>query len=411
MKIFKIILIFIIVIAIITSGYIFYNYTTPQKDTKKPLKIGVLLPLTGPNATDWGDVLDWAIENINEIGGIDGRRIELVYKDTNEEDILQLAKEFVDDPSVNIVIGPSNSDDVYKITPMFIRNKKILISPSSTAGEVYETFGGKDFFWRTCQSDVAQIKTIFHVLSQRNVTNVSLIYEDTIYGKTFFDWTGFYSIESDIKLLNLVKLELGASDFSEVVKQALEGEPEYIICVAFASDAVKIKMELDEWGSATKLFFTDAAETQYLIDELGKAAEGLEGTSPAADPSAGFETAYFKKFGQEPSAYSAPTYDAFLLAIYSLARYEYKNGVEGIEESIKKIVSGKGTEVGWDKEGMKNAIDLILQGEFPDVAGTSGPLEFDEEFGVDPLETFYIHWKVESGNFRAIETISSTPAF
>jgi len=368
------------------------------------LKIGALLPLTGPEAIDSDEVLDWARDNINRNGGINNRQIELVYKDTYEKDITQLAQEFIDDEAIKIVIGPGSSAEVYEIAPMFIKNKKMLISPLSTAGDVFRAFGKKKFLGRTCQGNVAQIRTVLYLLSLRDVNKISLIYEHSVYGKTFFDWMGFFSMELGIELLNLVKFEPGQPDFSQVVSQALEEEPEYIVCVAFAEDAVKIKKELDKTHSPAKLFFTDAAMTPYLIEELGEAAEGLEGTAPTADPATGFDKIYETKFGYRPNDFASTTYDAFLLAAYTLARQEYR-GREPIEESFANIVSGRGTKVGWDKAN--EAIDFILQGELPDISGASGPLEFDKEFGVGPLQTFYFHWRVEGGNFRTLETISS----
>ena len=403
----KKIIVFIIVFALISSFAIF---SWSLRETE-PLRIGVLLPLTGPDARDSDEVLNWAMDNINRNGGINNRKIELVYKDAYKKDVTELAQEFIDAESIKIVIGPGSSAEVYEIAPMFIRTKKILISPLSTAGDVFRAFGKKKFFWRTCQGDVAQIRTILYILSSRDVERISLIYEDSVYGKTFFDWIGFFSMELGIESANMVKFD-ETSDFSVVVSEALEGEPEYIVCVAFPEDAVKIKRELDKTGSSAKLFLTDAAETPYLIAELGEAAEGLEGTTPAADPTTGFETAYETEFGHRPSNFAATTHDAFLLSVYTLARQENIKGgflfhsqEEGIEKSFKKIVSGQGPKVGWNESN--EAIDLMLQGKHPDISGASGPLEFDAEFGVDPLETFYSHWKVEAGDFRTVETISS----
>ena len=374
------------------------------------LKIGVLLPLTGPEAVDSNEVLDWATEMVNVDGGIKGRRIELVYKDTNKSDVVKLAQEFIDDRSIRIVIGPGSSSEVYDIAPMFIKNKKLLISPLSTAGDVFRAFGGKKFFWRTSQSDIAQIRTILNLLNTRDVKRISLIYEDSAYGKTFSDWTGFFSIELGIDLLNLVKFTAGQNNFLGVVQQALVAEPEYIVCAAFSNDAVKIKKELDNIDSPVKLFFTDAAETPYLIEELGEAAGGLELVTPAADPDSGFEKAYEAKFGYLPYDFAAATYDAFLLSVYTLARYEYKAGKENIEESLKNIVSAHGAKIGWDR--MNEAIGLISQGELPDIEGASGPLEFDRDFGVDLVETYYSHCIVETRaglrDFWTLETVSSS---
>jgi len=253
---------------------------------------------------------------------------------------------------------------------------------------------------------VAQVRTILYVLALREVERISFLYEDSVYAKTFYDWIGFFSTELGIELLNMVKFEAGEQDFSWAVNRALEGDPQYIVCAASSVEAAKIKQELDRTQSSAQLFLTDAAGTPYLISALGEAGEGLEGTSPTADPTTDFETAYGIQFGRTPSMFAAETYDAFLLAAYALARQEYRSG-EGIEESFEKIIGGRGTKVGWDKQEMNEAIELILDGELPDISGASGPLEFDEDFGLDPLETFYCHWRVEAGDFRQVEVIGS----
>lgn len=374
-----------------------------------PLRIGVLLPLSGPQDRDLDEVLKWAADGVNAKGGIGGRRVELVLRDTSGQDIKRLARGFIDDPSIQVVIGPETSAEVFEIAPMFIEKRKLLISPSSTAGDVFRAFGKREFFFRTCQSDVAQVRTILHVLSTRKVKKLSLIYEDTVYGKTFSDWMGFFATEREMQLLDVVKFRPGQGDLSRVLGRALEGDPEYVVCAAFPGDAARIKKELDRRGSRAKLLLTDAAETQYLLDELGDAAEGLELVSPAADPDSGFEAAHKKRFGYEPWDSAAPTYDAFYLAVGALARNEQQAGRQGIEDSLRDVISGRGPKLGWDE--VDEAIDRILKGERPDITGASGSLSFDDEFGVDPLQTFYALDRVSTRggitDFRTVDTFDS----
>ena len=390
----------LIILFIITSFVVFTYYKN------KPIKIGVLLPLTGEISMDLEQPLRWAQENINSYGGINGKKIELVFKDTNKGEIITLAKEFLKDSSIKVVIGPGTSNNVYKIAPLFIEKKKILISPLATAGDIFRAFGKKDYFWRTSEGDAAQVRTILHIFSEKDVSDIALIYEDTSYGRTFSRWTGFFATELGINLNEIVSFERGAEDVSKIVDKALTSKPEYIITVALAGDAAKIKREMDKRNTNSKLFLTDSSRTHYLINELGKASEGLEGTSPTADPSTGFFIAYKTKFNHTPSDFAAQTYDSFLLALYTLARQENKF-FEGIEESIKNVVSARGKNKGWDKQEVFETTSLILKGELPDISGASGSLEFDPDFGVDPLTTFYSHWRIEAGDFRVIEVISS----
>lgn len=409
----------IIVVVIVVFAVIVWFFLASGKN--QPYRVGVLLSLTGPDAINSDDVLSWAADRINKNGGINGHKIELVFKDIykaeqNGQDIKNLAQEFIKDKSIKAVIGPETSLEVYDIAPLFIENKKLLISPTATAGDLYRAFGNKEFFWRTCQGDVAQIRMIIHELAQRKVKKIALLYDDGPYGKTFLDWAGFFAIEEGVELLNTVSFKSNQQmDLAEAVHYTLADDPEYVIGVAFAEDAVEIKRELDKQSPKTKLFLTDAAESNYIIDELGQKAEGIELVSPAADPTTGFTEEYEKNFGYTPWDFSASTYDAFLLTAYTLARQEYtQQGLtfwkrENSGEALARVVGGRGEKISW--QDPSRAIAEILAGNLPDITGASGPLEFDKSMGVDPVETYYSFNRIESRgglrDFWTIDTVSS----
>lgn len=114
------------------------------------IKIGVLLPLTGPDSVDSLESLDWITTRFNQSGGIHGTPVELIYEDTAKVDILTLAHEFANDPSIKIVIGPQKSSELYAVAPIFIESQKLLISPMATAGDIFRAYGKKNYIWRTC---------------------------------------------------------------------------------------------------------------------------------------------------------------------------------------------------------------------------------------------------------------------
>ena len=193
------------------------------------------------------------------------------------------------------------------------------------------------------------------------------------------------------------------------VAAALSADPDYIIAACGPADAATIKKEIDRSGKPTKLFLTDAAETPALVSSLGAEADGIEGTSPTADPSSGFTAAYQEKFGEAPTDYAAPTYDALLLAAYTSARQDAAP-FESLPGSIRHVVAGNGTRESWDAQGSRDAISAIMKGQSPYITGASGPLDFDPVYGVDPLVTYYSHWTVENGSFRTVEVFSSAKA-
>jgi ABC-type branched-subunit amino acid transport system substrate-binding protein/glycosylphosphatidylinositol transamidase (GPIT) subunit GPI8 len=369
-----------------------------------PVRIGVLLPLTGD--VELKEPLEWAKDNINRQGGIGGRQVELVYRDTSTGDTMAQAQELLSDDSIRIVIGPETSDEVFALAPLFIEQKKLLISPMATSGDIFRAFGRKGCFWRTSQGDVAQVKTIIGILQEKGTKRAALLAENTTYGKTFYDWTGFFATEYGIALSPVRTFDSGSSTLDRDVDAALATDPDYIIAACGPSDAAEISRAIARSGTRTKLFLTDSAAQPALVRTLGPAADGLEGTNPTADPSTGFSAAYEDTFGHAPADYAAPTYDALLLAAYTSARQD-ASPFESPADSIRKVVYGNGTARIWSPQESHEAITDILAGRLPSVSGASGPLDYDADFGVDPLVTWYSHWIVQDGKFDTVATVSS----
>jgi ABC-type branched-subunit amino acid transport system substrate-binding protein/glycosylphosphatidylinositol transamidase (GPIT) subunit GPI8 len=396
----KIGLVLLIVILIVAGAWI--GYTIIHKNT--PVRIGVLMPLTGD--VDFKTPLEWAKDTINSQGGIGGRQVEIVYKDTGTENTPRLAQELLNDDTVRIVIGPQKSDDVYALAPAFIAKKKVLISPTATSGDLLRAFGKNGYVWRTVQGDAAQVKVILTILKGKGATKIALLAENSTYGQTFYDWTGFFATEYGIDVPFIRQFDAGSPTLDADVADALKTNPDYLVAVAWPEDAAAIKRAVDRSGSRTKLFLTDSAATPVLISSLGTAAEGLEGTNPTADPATGFTNAYEKKFGSRPADFAAPAYDALLIAAYTEARQD-RAPFESLADSVRQVVYGDATVTGWNESGVRTALQDIRSGPMPWITGASGGLEYDEVLGVDPIASWYSEWQVNNGTFRTVDILNS----
>lgn len=397
----KTILLIALILALLAAGA-WIGYTIIHTNT--PVRIGVLLPITGD--IEFKVPLEWAQDTINNQGGIAGRQVELVYKDTGSGNTTRLAQELLNDDSIRIVIGPDKSVDVFAIAPEFIAKKKVLISPTATSGDILRAFGKNGYVWRTVEGDVAQVKVILTILKGKGATKVALLAENSTYGDTFYDWTGFFATEYGIEVPFIRQFNAGSPTLEADVAAAIRTDPDYIVAVAWPEDAIRIKQAIDRSGSRTKLFLTDSAAKPVLISSLGVAAEGLEGTNPTADPTTGFTEAYEKEFGYRPADFAAPTYDALLIAALTQARQE-RAPFESLADSVRQVVFGEATVTGWDAQGIRTALQDTLHGSMPWITGASGGLEYDEVLGVDPISSYYANWQVSNGTFRTIRVLNS----
>ena len=405
----KIILASVLLLLIIAGAFFIYEHS-------RSLTIGVCLFDPGNDrAADRRVILEWAQERINNGGGINGHKIKLVYGfihindwiDTTwekmEEEMQAVMKKLIKESRADIIVG----EGAEGVAPVALEEKKILISPNDTSGFLFRAYGKKDYLWRISQSDVAQVRTALHILSQKGVKKIAYLGEYARFGNDYYDWIGFFAKEFNIEITNIKKYKRG-DNVKPLVKEVAKTNPEYIIAYAIPEDTVIMKRELDRLDSRAKLFLSDqsigSVGNASLIKELGSFAEGLEGTNLTYNPGSGFLEEYRKKFNREPDIYAAQTYDALLLAAYIAARQE-ATFFEDVVESTKKIAYAQGEAIGWQETN--NGLALVAEGKLPNISGASGPLDYDVEYGVDPIETYYEHWQIKNGGRKTIAIYST----
>src|SRR3954454_9960106 len=91
-----------------------------------PVKIGWLSSLTGPlssAAIAENQGVQFAVDEINKAGGINGRKIELLTRDTAGEPTkaVNLAQQLVFSDKVHFVVGPVNSGESLATVPIVAR--------------------------------------------------------------------------------------------------------------------------------------------------------------------------------------------------------------------------------------------------------------------------------------------------
>jgi len=379
--------------------------TTTAGADPDPVRIGVLLPESGPLAMHSPEGLAWAVDAMNRQGGIGGRTVELVYRDTITGNTLAFAEELAGRDDIDIIIGPATSAEFMRIAPLVTDRGKLLISPSATSISVTTEYKGNDLLWRTCAADDRQLEAIFRILRETGVRNVSLITANTSYGETFAELAPAAAEMNRIRITGAASVD-ASDNFTGIAEQIGEEKPDTVVAAMYPEEAVRIADALRAAGSPADFFLTDAGRSPYLLESLDERAEGIRGTSLSSDPSTGYAIAYEEVFGTAPPAFAAQTYDAFLLAVYTMARQEAAP-TEPLADSLRQVVSGDGIVKGWDPQEASEAVAMIRAGEHPAVTGASGPLRFTKQPSAGPLVGYYTSWAVEGGAFCESTPVTS----
>jgi branched-chain amino acid transport system substrate-binding protein len=107
---------------------------SPAIAANEPIRIGFLPALTGPSSStgvgiNRGTIL--AVDEINAAGGIDGRKIELIVRDTQSDPTkaVNAVAELTHRQKVHVVWGPLNSGEALAATPLIARDNVPQIHP------------------------------------------------------------------------------------------------------------------------------------------------------------------------------------------------------------------------------------------------------------------------------------------
>ncbi len=98
----------------------------PAIAQKSPIQIGYLPALTGPSSSTGVGInrgVQLAVDEINKAGGVDGRQLELISRDTQSDPTKAVngAAELTRGHKVSVVFGPVNSGEALAVVPLLAR--------------------------------------------------------------------------------------------------------------------------------------------------------------------------------------------------------------------------------------------------------------------------------------------------
>ncbi len=106
----------------------------PAIAAKDPIPIGYLPALTGPSSSTGIGInrgIQLAVKEINDAGGIDGRMLELITRDTQSDPTKAVngAAELTRGQKVSVVFGPVNSGESLAVVPLLARANTPQVHP------------------------------------------------------------------------------------------------------------------------------------------------------------------------------------------------------------------------------------------------------------------------------------------
>lgn len=320
-------------------------------DRSETIRLGFLGGLSGRYqdlGADGRDGAALAVEIRNSNGGINGQKVELVARD-DEQDATR-ARRALDDlvaSKVSAVIGPMTSSMAMAVVPKLQQSGIVMMGVHTTTTELTAK---DDMFFRVIDdtnryaSEVAR----FHY-RKINVRQVAIVYDlaNIDYsGSWVADYRRTFEGQGGIVVRALSFDSHYERQYDKMAKELLEVEPDMVIVVANSVDTAELVGKLRGQNPNVRLAGCGWATTQRLLENGGKALDGLllEEYIDLEDFSAvyqDFRTAFIAKFKREPSYGASMAYEAANILMDGLTR---NPDPHKLKETMLAIGSFKGVQ-------------------------------------------------------------------
>ncbi len=250
------------------------------------VKIGLNYPETGPYAKQGLDQrrgAELAAEAINASGGIMGKKIELVYRDTKSKpDIAtQNARELYDNEQVPMIFGGASSAVAIATGKVALQKNKLFFGTLTYSTETTGEYGHRHLF-RECYDSYSAGKVLSDYL-KKNHSGQKYFYitADYTWGWTtesvIRKFTGTEDTNSNPEILT----KLGSSDFTAALAAARDSKAKVLVLSLFGRDMEIAVRQAYEMGLKDKLQIIVPNLTLDMAQGAGpEAMAGIIGATP-----------------------------------------------------------------------------------------------------------------------------------
>lgn len=285
------------------------------------IKVGLSITQTGPYSPPAIFELrgyQLAIDEINEAGGLLGRKLNLIKYDDqgNPSTAVQLYQKLLTDDKVDLLVSPYQTDLTAAVAPIVNRAKKVM--PSLAAN--VENYSGKYPYLIQAITQTPQYMTpAMDLAASKGYKTVALLIQNTQFP---IQLAG--GIEDEVKKLGMKivfkeSYDPSTTDFSALVLKAGKAQPDVIVGATYLADAEGIVRAAKSQNVAAKMFaFSIGPVEPEFYKSLGSAANGIFGTtlyfpSLHTEGNEAFVKGFKAKFDVEPDYHAAVAYASMKL--------------------------------------------------------------------------------------------------
>jgi branched-chain amino acid transport system substrate-binding protein len=355
-----------------------------------PIKVGALFAVTG-GASYLGSpeakTAEMFVNKLNEAGGINGRKIQLIVKDSgaDPENAVLLANQFIKEDKVLAIIGPSTSGETMAIKNLCQEAKMLLIS-CAAAEDIVNPVASYVFKVAPRDSDAA--RWIYKTMKSKGISKIGVITSSDGFGMAGRKQLQKLAGENGITIVISDVYDKQATDLTDVLTRLKNQGVQAVINWSVVPVQSLVAKNMKQIGLDVPLFQSHGFGNIQYVQAGGEAVNGtlfpcgrllvadeLPNDHPQKAVLIKYKNDYENQYKENVSTFGGHAYDALLV----------------LTEAIKKAGSP-------DREKVRDAIENLTG-----FVGTAGVFNFSsEDHNGLSLDTFEM-LTVKDGKFSVSE--------
>lgn len=332
--------------AILAAGALIVMATLPAS-AQEPLKVGMSGPFSGGLSLLGQSVRDGvevAFAEINEQGGVGGRKLQFIAEDDGYEPMRTIAsaRKLVEQDKVVALLAVTGTAPSAALLPFVTESKTPMLFPYAFSHSLTTPLN-RDVFTTLPEVRAQMMVLANYILKDLKQTKIAAIYQNDDFGQ---DAVAGLVERFDRDKMPLVKLpfDRGTTNFSGVVAQAKAAGVEHVVFLGIPKDAALVMREANNLGWKPQFSGHNALGDPQTFQLAGPLAEGaiaiavmepLDSDKPAVKAFLAAQQKY--KPNTKPTTYSMHGYQAGKLLAEAIKRSGGKTDEASIVNALETM--------------------------------------------------------------------------
>jgi len=238
---------------------------------QKPIKVGFPMILSGPGALFGEPASKGAqmfVDEINAKGGVLGRKIELLPRDTkgNADEAVRVSRELILKENVDFLVGTLTSAEGPAVSVVAKENKVVFIAPIPKTDQLTAADKLHPYVFRVAANTTMEGRSAAEIVAKWPVTKIGTISPDYAYGqdvtKSFVEH--LKKIKPSVQIVDQQWPKLGEPDYTPFINAQMAKKPEAVFSSLWGGHFVNFSKQ------AKPLGYFDALKYNFI--GVGEAA-------------------------------------------------------------------------------------------------------------------------------------------